>query len=180
VPTEHLFRLATLSHLRVMQIYHCWEYPLEVLAGNPAFANLTHLLFHPKADGAWGDEPAPYLRFDGIRAILYSPHLKKLTHLRLRLTDIGDAGCEEIVRSGILKRLKTLDLRHGRISDDGARILSACPDLKNLQSLDVGRNQLTDVGIGLLQKVVPSLDASYQHSASAIEEGAYLFEGDYE
>lgn len=180
VPTERIFQLATLDHLRIMQIYHCWEYPLEVLADNPAFANLTHLLFHPKADGAWGDEPAPYIRFDGIRALLHSKHLTKLTHLRLRLTDMGDAGCEEIVSSGILKRLRVLDLRHGRISDEGARTLASCTELKNLESLDVSRNQLTDAGIRLLQKVVPSLDASFQHSAEAIEEGKYLFDGDYE
>jgi uncharacterized protein (TIGR02996 family) len=180
VPTDRIFQLKTLDHLRIMQIYHCWEYPLELLTANPAFANLTHLLFHPKAEGDWGNEPAPYLRFDGIRALLHSKHLTKLTHLRLRLTDMGDAGCEEIVRSGILKRLKILDLRHGRISDEGARILAGCPELKNLQSLDVSRNQLTDVGIRLLQKVVPSLDASFQHSAEEIAEGRYLFDGDYE
>src|SRR5262249_41929382 len=142
--------------------------------------NLTHVLFHPKAEGAWGDEEAPYLRFDGIRALLHSKHFTKLTHLRLRLTDMGDAGCEEIVRSGILKRLKILDLRHGLISDDGARILAGCPDLKNLQSLDVSRNQLTDAGIGLLKNIVPSLETSFQYAADAIEERRYLYDGDYE
>jgi uncharacterized protein (TIGR02996 family) len=180
VPTGRIFQLATLGHLRIMQIYHCWEYPLELLAANPAFANLTHVLFHPKAEGAWTNEPAPYLHFEGIRALLHSKHLTKLTHLRLRLTDMGDAGCEEIVRSGILKRLRILDLRHGLISDDGARILAGCPDLKNLQSLDVSRNQLTDAGIGLLKNIVPSLGAGFQYATDAIEERRYLFDGDYE
>jgi uncharacterized protein (TIGR02996 family) len=180
VPTDRIFQLATLDHLRIMQIYHCWQYPLELLAANPAFASLTHLLLHPKADGAWTNEPAPYLRFEGIQAILHSPHLTKLTHLRLRLTDMGDAGCEAIVRSGILQRLRVLDLRHGCISDDGAKILANCPHLKNLQSLDVSRNQLTDAGIHQLQNIVPSLDVSFQHSAGEIEEGRYLFDGDYE
>ncbi len=180
VPTGRIFQLATLEHLRIMQIYHCWEYPLELLAANRAFANLSHLLIHPKADGAWGEEPAPYLHFDAIRALLHSPHLPKLTHLRLRLTDMGDPGCEEIVHSRILKRLKVLDLRHGRISDEGAKVLASSPDLRNLQHLDVSRNQLTDAGIRLLQAAVASLEASFQHSANEIEEGTYLYNGDYE
>src|SRR5581483_8116071 len=129
VPAAKLFGLETLTNLRVLQMYHNWQYPLERLAGNPAFSRLTHLLLHPKANGGWAD--APYIKLRGVRAVLRSPHLQNLTHLRLRLTDIVDRGCKEIVQSGILKRLKLLDLRHGCVSDEGARILAGCPDLRN-------------------------------------------------
>ena len=81
IPTGDLFRLKSLNHLRVLQIYHCWEYPLEVLARNPAFANLTHLLLHPKALGDWTDHDGPYITFEGTCALLHSPHLTRLTHL---------------------------------------------------------------------------------------------------
>src|SRR5262249_8662198 len=155
----------------------------ELLADNPTFRNLTHLLIHPKAAGHWRDD-VPYISFDGVRAILHSPNLGNLAHLRLRLTDIGDPGCEEIVRSGILRHLKVLDLRHGCITDAGAHLLAACPDLKNLEFLDLGRNQLTQEGIDELTRVVKSLDAAYQHEDQSDTYGGdvpdYLFQGDYE
>jgi uncharacterized protein (TIGR02996 family) len=172
-----LLSLKTLRHLRVLQLYHCWEYPLEKLAANPAFSNLTHLLLHPKAQGSWKDNVAPYITLAGVRALLQSPHLKNLTHLRLRLTDIGDRGCEEIVHSGILERLKMLDLRHGCITDDGARTLAACPDLQRLEHLDLSRNALTKTGIAALSATGVPLRCDLQHAASDQE---YLYEGDYE
>ncbi len=177
-----LFGLKTLSHLRVLQAYHGYPYPLEKLAANPAFSRLTHLLLHPKARGAWTN-PAdePYIKFEGVRALLRSPHLKNLTHLRLRLTDIGDAGCEEIVKSGILGRLKVLDLRHGCVSDEGAKVLAACPDLKNLELLDLSRNELRPEGIAALQATGIPVQTEHQHGpTTSLEDREYLYEGDYE
>lgn len=179
VPTAELFGLRTLEHLRILQVYHCWEYPLQVLASNPALRNLTHLLFHPKASGAWTEHEAPYITLDGVRALLRSPHLTSLTHLRLRLTDMGDTGCAEIVKSGILRRLKVLDLRHGCISDAGAHLLASCPDVKNLEHLDISRNQLTNAGIRELRALIPSVQVEYQHGPDD-DERRYLYEGDYE
>jgi hypothetical protein len=177
-----LFDLKTLTHLRVLQVYHTWMYPLEKLAANPAFGQLTHLLLHPKARGAWtSSDEEPYITFEGVRAILRSPHLRNLTDLRLRLTDIGDRGCEEIVRSGILKRLKTLDLRHGCVSDEGARMLADSPDLKNLEGLDLSRNELTEKGIAALEAVGILLLTEHQHGpTSNLSDREYLYEGDYE
>jgi uncharacterized protein (TIGR02996 family) len=179
VDTAKLFALKTLHHLRVLQVYHCWHYPLERLARNPALGRLTHLLLHPKAGGAWTDAPAPYITFDGVRAILQSRHLTSLTHLRLRLTDLGDPGCEEFVRSGILRRLKMLDLRHGVITDAGARILAACPDVANLEVLDLSRNRLTAQGIAALRAINPRVLTDYQQDTEQARE-YYLSEGDYE
>jgi uncharacterized protein (TIGR02996 family) len=172
-----------LPNLRVLQVYHNWDYPLERLAKNASLTKLTHLLLHPKAHGSWSGD-VPYIKDDGIRAVLRSPHLTSLTHLRLRLTTFGDRGCEEIVKSGILKRLQVLDLRHGRISDQGARLLMACPDLKRLKHLELSRNELSQEGIQALKALGVPLSAEYQHASTAdvedVTDMEFLMEGDYE
>jgi uncharacterized protein (TIGR02996 family) len=172
-----LFALDTLEHLRILQVYHVHHYPLDLLAGNPCLGRLTHLLLHPH-----GLEPGdqPYISLAGLDAILRSRHLQSLTHLQLRLSDVGDRGCEEIVRSGILKRLKMLDLRHGCITDAGARTLGACPDLKNLEMLDVNRNSLTAAGIAALKGVGIPVAVDDQHTTQEIANNLYLYEGDPE
>src|SRR5262249_43261271 len=83
--TKTLFSLKTLNPLRVLQIYHCHEYPLELLAKNPSLGNLTHLLCWPH--GLEPDDEA-YIRSAHVEALARSPHLKSLTHLRLRCSDM--------------------------------------------------------------------------------------------
>jgi uncharacterized protein (TIGR02996 family) len=169
-----------LPNLRVLQIYHHYDCGLKKLANNPSLGKVTHLLFHPHAL-EFGEQP--YIRLADLRAVVDSPHLKSLTHLRLRLTDFGDKGCQEIVRSGILKRLKILDLRHGCISDKGAKMLADCPDLRHLELLDLSRNELTAEGIDALKAVGIAVETSHQHESTADadpDERQYLFEGDYE
>jgi uncharacterized protein (TIGR02996 family) len=180
VDTDSLFKLKTLTYLRVLQIYHMNHYPLEVLARNAALSNLTHLLLHPHAYDL--DVDAPYITAQGMRALSRSPHLTHLTHLQLRLTDIGDPGCEEFVRSGILKRLKVLDLRHGCITDEGARILAASPDQRHLERLDLSRNQLTDEGIQVLKATGVTVRAEAQQTEQERrdEPEMYLYDGDIE
>ncbi len=182
VNADALFALP-LPRLRVLQLYHSHEYPLEVLAENASLGRLTHLLCHPHVPEG---EYAP-IRLDGLRAVLESPHLPSLTYLRLRLTDFGDEGCEEIVRSGALKRLKHLDLRHGRVGDAGALVLAACPDLTGLEWLDLSRNELTKAGIAALRATGVPLAAGHQHESTAdlgpdadAGELEFLSEGDYE
>src|SRR5262249_44568197 len=111
-----------------------------------------------------------------------SPHLKSLTHLRLRLTDFGDLGASEIVNSGILRRLKVLDLRHGCMTDEGAEVLASCPDLKRLVFLDLSRNALTEEGVRILDATGVRFDASCQHDGGTTEYGCpdYLYAGDCE
>jgi uncharacterized protein (TIGR02996 family) len=178
VDTGRLFSIPTLSHLRILQVYHNWDYALETLAANPALGNLTHLLLHPKAEGSWSDASAPYIRREGLRAVLRSPHLSRLTHLRLRMAEIGDEGCQDIVASGALRRLQVLDLRHGTITDEGARILADCPDLGHLEFLDLDGNDLTQKGVELLLGKVRELCADYQQGEGDRRE--YLRQGDYE
>lgn len=180
---DELFGLENLTQLRILQVYHAWDYPLERLAANPACGRLTHLLLHPKANGAWNDD-CPYIRREGVLAVLHSPHLGSLTHLQLRLTTLGDEGCRDLVDSGILRRLQSLDLRHGSITDAGAEILAGCADLAHLQSLDLSRNRLSDEGLRRLSRVVPQVVGDFQQTPEELARDndplQYLFEGDYE
>ncbi len=174
VPTERLFALPNLTRLHVLEIHHRAEYALEVLAANPGLGRLTHLLIHP---GGFPYDDAPGFRVDQVRAVAQSPHLLNLSHLRVLLLGIGDAGCEVLATSGILKRLKTLDLRHGTVTDAGARALAACPDVANLELLDLSDNALTHDGIRALEAAGARLAAHHQHDAGDEE---WRYQGDIE
>jgi hypothetical protein len=170
------FRAKSLTHLRVLQVYLANEYPLAVLARNRSLGRLTHLsLRPPPLSGATSE--APLLRLDDVFALVRSPHLRSLTHLRLQQTDLGDEGCRTIVDSGILGRLKLLDLARGAITDEGARTLAGCPDLSHLEVLDVSHNALTPEGVNLLRARGIEVRAGDQHD---VDDTYYLYEGDYE
>jgi uncharacterized protein (TIGR02996 family) len=179
VDTAQLFSLKTLDHLRVLQVYHETNYPLARLAKNPSLKKLTHLLLHPHAL----DDDQPYIRLPDVRALVRSTQLPALTHLRLRLSNMGDAGVKEIVASGILKRLKVLDLRHGCITDEGARLFAACPDVRHLELLDLANNALTDAGVKALRGAGAKLYAEFQWTPGEtrdLGEDEYLYAGDIE
>jgi uncharacterized protein (TIGR02996 family) len=170
-----LFALTNLTRLRCMVLYHGREdHPLEVLAGNPAFAALERLRIHPAhsypTDGS-------FLPRAGVAALLRSPHFPALRHLHLHSSDLGDEGCEEVVRSGALARLETLDLRHGCVSDAGARILVGCPDTRRLKLLSLQDNELSDEGCAMLQGLGIEVRCGSQHDAGSNE---YLWSGDME
>ncbi|MFO0926804.1 MAG: TIGR02996 domain-containing protein [Gemmataceae bacterium] len=174
---DQLFSLRTLHRLRVLLVYHTLAYPLGRLAKNPSLGNLTHLLCHPHAL-----EEDPSIRQQHVQAIVRSPELRSLTHLRLRLCDAGDDGIREIITSGILKRLKYLDLRHGCVTDEGARLLAACPDVRYLDHLDLSHNAMTDAGVQALQATGVKLLANNQWRISGDEwnDREYLYAGDIE
>jgi uncharacterized protein (TIGR02996 family) len=179
VDTDELFSLKTLDNLRILQVDHTHHYPFKKLGANPSLGKLTTLLCHPHC--VEGDEA--YIQIDDVRAIARSKYLTSLAHLRLRCSDMGDAGAKEIVASGILKRLKTLDLMFGKISDVGARLLAACPDVKNLEKLDLTSNCMTPAGVAALKAVVPGLIAKNQWTPSGDEltdQEHYLYHGDIE
>lgn len=193
---DRLFGSKKLKDLKVLQVYHMgvprgrtinkrerYEYPLDTLAKNKAFANLEQLLLHPHMP-EWHDnideDHASFLPIEMVRALVNTKVLKKLTHLQLRMSDMGDAGCQVIVDSGILTRLKHLDLRHGCITDAGAETLANCPDLRHLDSLDLARNGLTKKGISRLKKTGVRVNASAQLSASQLDEREFMFDGDGE
>jgi uncharacterized protein (TIGR02996 family) len=188
---ERLFALPNLSHLRVLFLYHFgergdrrggpgYEYPLNLLANNRALGNLTHLLFHPHYRECYPDPPSSFLPLTQVRLVLRSKHLTSLTHLQLRLSDMGDDGVREIIASGILNRLKVLDLRHGCITDEGARLFAACPDTRNLDKLDLSRNAVTSAGLSALRKAAVNAVANKPQTQAELTKRQYLFEGDFE
>jgi uncharacterized protein (TIGR02996 family) len=188
--SESLFRLPNLTNLRELRMYHLggfdydrrYEYALDVLAANPALANLTHLLFHPHYPEKRTNDGGSYsyIPLAQVRALVRSKHLKKLTHLQLRLSDMGDDGVREIIASGILKRLKWLDLRHGGITNEGARLFAACPDAKKLERLDLSRNGVTSTGLRVLRKAGVNAVANRPLTGEELINHMYLTEGDQE
>jgi uncharacterized protein (TIGR02996 family) len=178
--TSTLFALPALGQLRKLVIYHEYNYPLDILANNPAVTRLEHLSFWPHAVDPGDDEA--YIRLEDVRALVRSPHLKSLAVLEIALSDMGDAGCEEIVRSGILRRLRVLKLGPGQISDAGARLLAGCPDLRHLEQLNLDRNCLTAEGIRTLEATGVPLSAQNQWTWSNNDNVNfdYLYEGDWE
>jgi uncharacterized protein (TIGR02996 family) len=176
VETAQLFALETLGHLRLLQVDHNHDYPLEVLANNPSLGNLTHLLCWPHALEVGH---AAYIGTAGVRAVVTSPHLRSLTHLRLRCCDMGDEGVREIITSSILKRLVWLDLRHGNVTDEGALALADALAVTSLRRLDLCNNALTERGIQALRATGVQRRADGQHDADDPER-QYLYCGDYE
>jgi uncharacterized protein (TIGR02996 family) len=178
------------TRLRVFRAYHIgewrgpdryYEYPLDVLAANPAFGNLTHLQFHPHfAEDGYNGTERSYIPLAQVQALVRSPHLKKLAHLQLRLSDAGDDGVREIIASGILKQLKWLDLRHGCVTDEGAKLFAACPDMKRLERLDLSNNGVTAAGLAALRAAGVNAVANNPLTQGDIDSREYLRQGDFE
>jgi uncharacterized protein (TIGR02996 family) len=205
---ERVFALPNLRNLRILRVYHLgrggtwrtdsdgydesgreeYPYPLNILAANPAVGNLTHLLFHPHYSQGYDYDFNPprrlsFLPIEQVRALVESPHLRSLTHLQLRLSDIGDAGVRLLIDSGILRQLKSLDLRHGCITDEGARLLAERSHLENLERLDLSRNAVTAAGLDCIRRNAPghlTLRADNPLTPQELAERAFLNEGDFE
>lgn len=180
VDTAQLFALP-LPRLRILRVDHSSEYALRKLAANASLTHLQQLLFHPHAV----EDELPY-EVEDFRAILESPHLQRLTHLRLRLSLMGDAAIETIVRTGALKRLKMLDLYGGTVTDRGAELIATHPDRGGLETLNLAGNELTSHGIRQLEAMQIKLDVRNQHGSTAglsrdnLWEFEFLFDGDIE
>jgi uncharacterized protein (TIGR02996 family) len=186
---DALFASRALEQLRVLRVCHygvkkrkdgAYAYPLDILAGNPTFRRLTHLLFHPHHEEWSRSGQSSFLPLEQVEHVLRSPHLQALTHLQLRLSDMGDAGCRAIADCGILERLRSLDLRHGCITDIGARVLAEHPATSRLELLDLGGNGLTEEGVARLAALGDFTHADFQLDAGQIEERVYLNAGDTE
>jgi uncharacterized protein (TIGR02996 family) len=191
VDLRAVFASDNLKRLRVFRAYHIgewrkperyYDYPLDVLAANPAFANLTHLQFHPHwaEDGDGTGDNWTFVPLSQVRALVRSAHLKNLTHLQLRLSDAGDDGVREIIASGILNRLKWLDLRHGCISDAGANLFAACSDAKKLERLDLSYNGVTAPGLAALRAAGVNAVANHTLTQTELDSREYLRQGDFE
>jgi uncharacterized protein (TIGR02996 family) len=176
--TGQLFTLPNLTNLRVLQLYWTDDYPLDVLARNPALGRVTHLACHPLAPDR-DDEGMAYLQAWHLAAVAHSPHLRALTHLRFQKSDAGDEGVRSLIQSGMLARLKFLDLAYGTITDVGAGLLSEA-DLGSLEVLDVRDNSISSEGrrqLGLALKRKLTLRMENQHDPDDRE---WLFWGEME
>jgi hypothetical protein len=174
---EKLFALP-MPYLRTLHVYHLHDYPLGILAANASLKHLITLSCWPHALEPHANEA--YIRPEGFRALVDSPHLQSLAHLELYLTDIGDEEMNFLVKSGILRQLRVLDLWSSRVSDTGAQTLAACPDLRRLAKLRLAQNQLTESGIEALKATGVNLDAEEQFSAEEIADYQHLWQGDCE
>jgi uncharacterized protein (TIGR02996 family) len=176
--TGQLFALPSLSNLRVLQLYWTDDYPLDVLARNPALGRLTHLSCHTLAPDRDDDEMA-YLQAWHLAAVAHSPHLRAWTRLRFQKSDAGDEGVRTLIQSGLLGRLKFLDLAFGTITDVGAELLSEA-DLGGLEVLDVNDNAISPEGqrrLGMALRGKLTLRMDNQHEADDRE---WLFWGEME
>jgi uncharacterized protein (TIGR02996 family) len=176
--TGQLFALPSLTNLRILQLYWTDDYPLEVLARNPALGRLTHLSCHTLAPDRDADELA-YLGALQLSAVARSRHLSALTHLRFQKSDAGDEGVRTLIQSGLLGRLKFLDLALGIITDVGAELLSKA-DPGALEVLDVSDNAISPEGqrrLGQALKGRLTLRMDNQH---APDDNEWLFWGEME
>jgi hypothetical protein len=170
--------------LKSLSLFHNNSYPLGQLAANPSLTKLATLRCHPRAIAQNAD--AASIGLKQLKAICRSPHLTSLSHLCLRLTDFGDDGAKEIVKSGILKRLRVLDLYGGCMGDEGAKLLAACPDFKNLQFANLRNNAISAEGAKVLEATGVKLDLDDQHNVTFFNYDStdalpnYLFDGDWE
>ena len=79
--------------------------------------------------------------------------LPRLRHLTFRGWTFGDAGVEEVIRSGLLNQLRGLDLCNCAITDDGAQMLAAHPAVPKLDYLHLDENSISPIGIDALAAV---------------------------
>lgn len=192
---HEVLTLPTLSNLRVLLLYHAEQVHRLRHLDSSTFQNLTRLLIHPhhlsypsdedRADG-YDFYRLGYLPLTEVRHVLRSPHLHRLTDLRLRCSSMGDAGCAELVASGILQRLTRLDLWHGCISDTGATLLADCPDLRRLTWLDLARNGLRAegsarlAGLGIPGRIDHQQTDAELNPTEEYLSPQYLYEGEFE
>ena len=174
-----IFRLQ-LPELRSLTLQHTSSrHPLEALAKNESMNKLERLHIQPHAKEMDDDEEGAYLDFKGFQGLCRSSNLKSLRHLVLIMSDVGDAGLAELVKSPLFKQLRTLHLIYGIITDEGVDTLCNA-GLKHLESLDLTGNYLTVAGVQKLKAAFPAAKADSQYSGSPTDEYEYLWNGDIE
>jgi uncharacterized protein (TIGR02996 family) len=141
---ERIFSMS-LPRLRSLRVGGVFNYPVEALAQNASLAAVEEILLQPASpDGHYKLYP------QDCSALVSSPHLEALVHLRMPFLWAGDNACQGIVESGALSRLKTLGLPYSAITDAGAGLLAGS-DLSHLEALDLVGNHMTEEGIARLR-----------------------------
>lgn len=178
VDTDALFAL-TMPHLRRLTVHHLARYPLHVLAGNQSLTGITHLALCPRA--LYSGDSRSYLPGADIFALLRAPAFQGLTHLQLRLTDVGNDLLRELVAGGWFARLKVLDLYGGRIDDAGAELLLGCRDARRLESLELSYNYLSPTALKELKYAGVPVQSSAQCGEGRSDNPyEHLVQGDWE
>ena len=141
VCSAHLPRLAqspALATLPALSLRCLWSYGMRVeeLAASPHLANLGSLeVIHMG---------------DPVLTLVRSPHLGRLTALRLLGNDLGNKAVPVILGLACAERLTALSITGGSLDAEGARQLAASPRLANLTELDLRYNRIGNAGMQAL------------------------------
>ena len=82
----------------------------------------------------------------GIKKLLETDFLKKVTRLDLRYNEITEKGAHFLANAPTLVKLKSLVLRKNDISDNGTISLAKSKSFPNLTELQLGWNEIHDLG----------------------------------
>jgi uncharacterized protein (TIGR02996 family) len=86
--------------------------------------------------------------FNGVQALLESPHLVALEELKLTRTRLPDSAVATLMLwQPVLARLRALHLAHGTLTQSGLEVLVRAPAVSNLKALDVSFNDLGVEGV---------------------------------
>jgi uncharacterized protein (TIGR02996 family) len=135
---EELFRLTPLRHLQLEGAGAL----AGALAGCPYLARLETLHFV--------DYYSDPIDAAGMRALAGSPHLGRLTALRLYSNNLGDEGVRALAGAPWLAGLRVLDLGNNGLSAEGVAALAGTPHPFRPEFLALGRNAVGDAGLGAL------------------------------
>lgn len=88
-----------------------------------------------------------WLGDNGIGWILTSPHLGRLTVLRLSRVGLTDTGAGLLAETPALRNLEVLEIEHNQITDVGAESIAVSRFLRKVISVRSAGNPLTGAGI---------------------------------
>lgn len=94
---------------------------------------------------------------EGAKVLATWPALSRLRHLLLRTNGLRAFGLRPLLFSNHLGRLTTLDLRGNRLGDMGAQVLARWPGLATVQELNVGQCGIGDLGAAELLAAIPRM-----------------------
>lgn len=135
---EDLIRLTPLRRLELLRAGSLAEH----LASCRVLDGIQRLWF--------GDYFVDPLDSNGVRALVESPFLRRLSFLSLLRNNVADAGATYLAHSRNLPELRRLELAHNGISTEGLRALAGSSLLSQLMYLGLEGNEITAEGRGLL------------------------------
>lgn len=137
--SPYLGNLRSLSLSRPRNPYQDGSLLAAALAGSSTFAQLRQLWIL----GA-------NLRDEGMRSLVESPHLTRLTSLELGGNGIGPAGIAALGSRECWPNLTHLGLGTNKLADAGAIALAGVRHWDRLASLTLGSNRIADSGVTAL------------------------------